>query len=194
MKAVAALVTAASFLCPLAVVGQSAIHIGLIVERVGLSGFQDTSTQQTSLLLGGSLGGRHGLEVNVGQLEGTQTDGDWSPSDGEAPYTVGVSAHPVQLSYVLTVPLGAFPLRPFVRIGGDWARLTDTYRSDTPEERQTTSLWGAHSGAGLSAAVGSHAWISLCGEYRSFHEDGTRPPLALGLSGWTLRGALGISL
>ena len=194
MKTVAAFALALSLIVPRNAASQRSATLAVSVDRVSLSGIIESSSRQISLRAEGNLTPLHGLEIAMGHLEETQTQGNWHPSQGEAPYTVGFEAYPVQLSYVLFVPNLIRPVQPFFRIGGDWVRLKDTYRSDTPEESFKTSFLGGHTGAGIRAMLGPFLWCSIGGEYRVFREDHGRPPLAINLNGWALRGSIGLRI
>ena len=194
MRNVIVLAFAATLFFPRGAAGQRSAILGAAVDRVSFSGVVDSSSPQISVWAGFDLTPMHGAELAIGYLEESQTQGDWSPSQGEAPYRVGIEANPVQLSYVLSFPNPGLPVQPYFRIGGNWVRLTDTYRSDTPEESARTSLFGGHSGVGLKAMLGPYVRISVGAEYRAFQEDEARPPLAIDMDGWVLRGSMGLRL
>jgi hypothetical protein len=172
--------------------GQGPLHLGLSFERVGLSGFYDTSTPVTALVMAWELGSFHSVEISAGRLRESQKQRDWAPRHGEAPTVVGILAYPVKASYVFYAPRGPAPVRPFVRVGGDWVRITDKVRSDTPTERYDASLLGAHSAAGVRLTYRKRGWLSLSGEYRVFRDPRGRPTRSMDLDGWTFGLALGI--
>jgi hypothetical protein len=98
----------------------------------------------------------------------------------EAPTTVGVRATLVEGGIGYRPPLLRFgPLRPLVGVGLTWARVVDSWESDTPEERRTTNLAGANASAGVEAGLGPFALVGRA-TYRALSED-RRPGLHIGI-------------
>jgi hypothetical protein len=134
------------------------------------------------LSAGYSISGRHVLELSVSRIEAEQT-GVWVPPAGEAAYTIRFEATPVTFSYRHRVPLADGRIQPFVDLGLVWARVVDSWESDTPREYRTTDLLGgaAHVGAqwGMTPRLSLLASVG----FRRFREDTTRPVRVFGLDG-----------
>lgn len=136
----------------------------------------------------------HGIEFEIGWLNEQREQANWTPAQGEAPIRLELTAWTMTGSYRLIAPVRRWPLRPFVRVGGTWGRLTDEGSSDTPAEQTTTSLWGAHAGGGVEARVGFGLRLSLTGTYTSYADSDDRPLLSLDLGGWSVGARIGVDL
>lgn len=189
----------AATICPNSgATAQEDSYIGIAVGRVEVSvpaeeGFQKGLSGETSLFFGRTFGRLHGVELRVGYLQEEQTDQSWSPSAGEAPHTIGVQAYPVEISYMLNLPLHS-SLLPYVAVGPDWIPLSDRYQSDTPVESQRSSIVGGHLFGGVKARLGKTIWVSVRGGYRGFLENSGRYRLAMELDGWGIGMALALGL
>lgn len=173
------------------------------VERVpmrgpSIEGLSGSSGLRFLLLVGLSHdapGLAHGPEIEMGWLDEQRSQVDWTPEQGEAPLRLGLTAWTVRGAYRLAVPAHhGWPVRPYVRLGGSWARITDEWASDTPTEHSTSHIWGAHAGGGVELRLGGALWLSLSGTYSSCADSDDRPALSLDPCGWALGGRVGVSL
>ncbi len=175
-------------------VAQSPVYAGLSVERVGLTfpdqiatRFTDTATPLPAVSLGYPLGRDQWIEVTVGYLHVRRTEAGWSPASGRpAPLTVGLRAYPVGASWVRVVPKSGSLLHPFIKLGPDWIPITDSFVSDTPEERVHSSSFGAHAVIGVDLQVMGAASVSLSAGYRLMGNPASRPATAVKLNGWNV--------
>jgi len=168
---------------------QGSTYVGVSVDRREVAGFFGADTPQLSVLVGQRLASIHFAEIKVGHLfEERQTD----PSQGEAPLTARVSGWALAASYTMHVQVGT-AVRPYLTIGGDRLRLTDSFRSDVLQwDRNKSSLWGAHAGVGLTVESVWGLWLSAGGEYLTLMKNEERHPRALDPEGWSLTGSIGI--
>ena len=119
-----------------------------------------------------------------GRLSTTRGDATESLAAGgtEAPYTVGLRATLVEARAGMRPPTWRLgPLQPVASIGGIWARLTDTWRSDTPEEQYRSATLGVSAVMGIETALSRHATFAVSGNYRAWRRVEERPDRALEL-------------
>ena len=139
----------------------------------------------------------HGVELRVSRMSaetmefvyptiGNDGQATTPPSiccGGEAPYTVGVTATPVELGYFYQPSLLGGALRPRVGVGGVAAHVVDRWRSDTPTEHSGSWELGASASAGLAVRIAGPASLVANGGYQRFSDAGSRPARHVGLSG-----------
>lgn len=127
--------------------------------------------------------GVHGIELSVGRIAASTTENWRGASQGEAPYTIGVTTVRLGLAYVLTPVLRRSPVRPVLTIGGEWLPLRDSWRSDTPEESQRSFARAAVAVLGARADVAGPVSVVLRGGYRAAASASGRYSRGIGLSG-----------
>ena len=126
----------------------------------------------------------HGVELRASRLR-VETMQYVYPTVccGEAPYTIGVTATPVELGYFYQPSFLGAVLRPRVGVGAIAAHVVDRWRSDTPTERSRTWELGASASAGLAVRVAGPASVVASGGYQRFSDAADRPARHVGLSG-----------
>ena len=129
----------------------------------------------------------HGVELRVSRMS-VETMQYVYPTVccGEAPYTVGVTATPLELGYFYQPSFLGGVLRPRVGVGGVAAHVVDRWRSDTPTEHSRAWELGASASAGLAVRIAGPASVVASGGYQRFSDSADRPARHLGLSGYRL--------
>ena len=126
----------------------------------------------------------HGVELRASRLR-VETMQYVYPTVccGEAPYTVGVEATPLELGYFFQRSFLGGALRPRVGVGAIAAHVVDRWHSDTPTESATAWQFGASASAGLAVRIAGPASVVASGGYQHFSESADRPARHVGLSG-----------
>lgn len=145
------------------------------------------------LSVGYALSSRHVLELSASHISAEQT-GVWEIAPGssgqqseEAPYSIGFAATPVTLSYRHRMPIADGMIQPFADFGVVWARVVDSYESDTPREQRTADLLGGSVHLGAQWGVTPRVSLLASVGYRRFQVDEGRPARAFQLDGSTAR-------
>jgi opacity protein-like surface antigen len=142
------------------------------------------------LSVGFAFSARHVVELSASHIAAEQKE-VWHLSGpgetAEAPYTIGFAATPVTLSYRHRMPIGEGKVQPFADFGMVWARVVDSFQSDTPREQRTTDLLGASVQLGAQWAVTQRVSLLASVGYRRFDDDDGRPARAFELDGSTAR-------
>lgn len=126
----------------------------------------------------------HGVELRASRLR-VETMQYVYPTVccGEAPYTVGVEATPLELGYFFQRSFLGGALRPRVGVGAIAAHLVDRWHSDTPTESASAWELGASASAGVAVRLVGAVSVVADGGYQHFSESADRPARHVGLSG-----------
>lgn len=138
---------------------------------------------QPSFAVGYAPSGRHAIELRAGYVEAEVTETLPEGAVVEAPTTIGVRAVPLALAYQLRLPFPGSRLTPLASAAATWTRVTDTWRSDTPEEDHSTFLFGFDAGAGVEARLTGRTSVVARGGYRFTKDADDRYFRGIGLSG-----------
>ena len=167
------------------------VAVGYGNARLGSPGDRfDAPTANVASLVGGWAAHRGAfgeLRVTTGDAEVTEFP---VLPGSEAPLTLGVEYRMVDAVLgwrVRTLALGAF--RPRASIGATWARVEDTWQSDTPESRATSSALGVVGALGVELLLAPRLSLGTEGVWRHLSRRGDHPPRHIGVDGlaWELR-------
>jgi hypothetical protein len=147
-------------------------------------GFAEPSPSVATALVGFIRRRGLGVEARVSRFDCAVTQASPGPLPDDAPYTIGVRSTILEanIGYRMAA-LRVGPVQPAVSVGAQWARVVDTWQSDTPEEQSRASLPGLTAAVGLEAALSRHFALVGRGSYRKFLASSARPERHLGLRG-----------